>query len=206
MSSYAYPPLSLAPHAIRLLRLLPHHDKADEIHCELFEYSLEGFHLYRYDALSYVWGNPDETLPVHIDGHRFNVTTNLHAALSRLRHRTFARLLWIDAICINQENQTEKGQQIQYMTTIYSHANCVIVWLGEAADDSDLACEKIRSAASIPETDSDSSDTDSWQIYDDSSDDADDDDDGGGGDDDEETARAECQLLKRTWFRRIWVS
>ncbi|OAK97632.1 HET-domain-containing protein [Phaeosphaeriaceae sp. SRC1lsM3a] len=178
MSTYTYQPLASAPHAIRLLRLLPNQDEAASICCELFEYSLEGFHLYRYDALSYVWGNPDETLSVAIDGHRLDVTLNLYAALSRLRHHSFARLLWIDAICINQRDQSEKEQQIQYMTTIYSQANFVIVWLGEAANDSDLACERIRNTASKTHTDASDSDEARW---------------------------AECQLLARPWFRRIWI-
>lgn len=179
MFSYAYRPLALAHHAIRLLRLLPNQDKAAELRCELFEYSLEGFHSYRDDALSYVWGDPDETLPVIMDGHRFDVTSNLHAALSQLRHYSFARLLWVDAICINQRDNTEKEQQIQYMTTIYSQANCVVVWLGEAANDSDLACERIRNAAS--------------QNYQ-------------GTSNDNQAKWAERQLLQRAWFRRIWVS
>lgn len=139
MSSYVYRSLSSTNYSIRLLRLLPNQDEAADICCELFEYALEGYHLYRYDALSYTWGDPDETLSVAIDGHFFEVTLNLYAALFRLRHHSFARLLWIDAICINQRDQSEKEQQIQFMATIYSHANCVIVWLGEAADDSDLA-------------------------------------------------------------------
>lgn len=93
MSSYVYQPFALTAHAIRLLRLQPHCVEAADICCELFEYSLEGFHLYRYDALSYVWGDPDESLPISIDGHRFDFTLNLHAALSRLRHYSFPRLL-----------------------------------------------------------------------------------------------------------------
>lgn len=135
--------------------------------------------MYRYDALSYVWGDPEETLPLSIDGHRLDVTTNLHAALSRLRHSSFPRLLWIDAICINQRDHSEKEQQIQYMGVIYSQVNCVIVWLGEATDDSDLACERIRNAAIGTHTGTSDSDI---------------------------AKRAEFQLLRRTWFRRIWVS
>jgi hypothetical protein len=52
----------------------------------------------------------------------------------------------VDAVCIDQKNDKEKVQQIQIMPKIYSQANRVLVWLGEAADNSDQALEEIRAA------------------------------------------------------------
>ena len=102
-SPYCYSPLSSGHDSIRLLRLMPHEDETADIQCELFEYSLQntskGTHLY--DALSYVWGNPDEKLPIFLHEHSFNVTINLRAALSRLRNHSVERILWVDALCIN---------------------------------------------------------------------------------------------------------
>ncbi|KAK0709563.1 heterokaryon incompatibility [Lasiosphaeria miniovina] len=72
---------------------------------------------------------------------------NLHAALSQLRDRLLERIIWIDAICINQHDNNEKGQQVQSTTKIYANANRVIVWLGEAAEDSDQALGALRTAA-----------------------------------------------------------
>jgi hypothetical protein len=177
-TTYRHAPLSPEKESIRLLRLLPHEDESADIQCELFEYSLQrlcqGNHLY--EALSYVWGNPDEKLPIFIGKQRFDVTVNLHAALSRLRNHSIERILWIDAIGIDQENQEEKEHQIQFMARIYNQANRVIVWLGETAEDSDLALEEIRVAgekksASLNET----------------------------------SQHALLALLQRPWFRRIWV-
>ena len=54
---------------------------------------------------------------------------------------------WSDAVCIDQDNQTERAQQVQSMAKIYCKANRVIVWLGEAAADSDQALKEIRVAA-----------------------------------------------------------
>jgi hypothetical protein len=95
MSQYRYFPLSLGRDSIRLLRLMPHEDEAADIQCELFEYSLPNSckRTHMYDALSYVWGNPDEKLPIFIHKHSFDVTVNLHAALSHLRNHSIERIL-----------------------------------------------------------------------------------------------------------------
>jgi len=112
-------------------------------------------------------------LPIYIGKHCVNVTVNLHAALLRLRDRS-----WIDAICINQENKQEKEQQIQLMARIYGQANRVVVWLGEAADNSDKALEEIRFAGGKGSTNSSTNKT---------------------------IQQAVLALLQRPWFRRIWV-
>ena len=106
--------------SIRLLRLMPNRDETAVIECQLFNYTLEsgkGTHLY--EALSYVWGNPDEIVPIKIGEHCFKVTKNLHAALLRLRNHSFERIVWVDAVCINQADNQEKAHQIQNMTKIY---------------------------------------------------------------------------------------
>lgn len=157
-----YSPLSQHGN-IRLVRLLPHKDERAPIQCQLFEYPLQELsqqatHLY--EALSYVWGSEEDKQPIYIhssDGNGDNcsagnfrclrVTTNLHAALSHIRDRLMDRVLWIDAICINQQDNEEKGQQVQSMAKIYASANRVIVWLGEAADGTDGAFEALCQAA-----------------------------------------------------------
>jgi hypothetical protein len=145
MPQYSYSPLLSGSDSIRLLRLMPHKDETTDIRCELFEYSLQdGTHLY--EALSYVWANPDKKLPIFMHDCSFNVTVNLHAALLRLRNHSMERIVWVDALCIDQANQKEKEHQIHSMAKIYSQANRVIVWLGEAEDNSDQALEAIRVA------------------------------------------------------------
>ena len=69
------------------------------------------------------------------------ISSNLRSALFRLRHVQEARIIWIDQICINQANESEKGQQIPLMADIYSKAFRVLIWLGEAKHDSDLAMD-----------------------------------------------------------------
>jgi hypothetical protein len=179
MSQYYYSPLSLGHDSIRLLRLLPHEDELADIQCELYEYRLQdSCRTHLYEALSYVWGNAKKKLRIFMHGHSFEVTVNLYAALLRLRNHSTERILWVDAICIDQANQEEKGHQIQSMAKIYSQANRVTVWLGEAADDSDQALEEIRVTGGKISTHSLNK---------------------------EVIGKAVLALLQRPWFRRIWV-
>ncbi|KAB8254964.1 heterokaryon incompatibility protein-domain-containing protein [Aspergillus pseudonomiae] len=148
MSQYAYSRLPPGSETIRILRLLPSEDNTTQIQCQLVNYTLPststGYH--PYEALSYVWGSESTPQSIRIDGQILSVTKNLYTALLYLREHQLERLLWIDAICINQGDEEEKSQQIQFMPTIYGQANHVIVWLGETADQSDKALEVIRLA------------------------------------------------------------
>lgn len=146
MERYGYS--KLAEGSIRLLRLLPDQDKQSQIQCQLFEFALLNSHsTCPYEALSYVWGFDNKPCSVTVNSGDLRIGSNLHAALSSLRHSTLERIIWIDALCINQDDMTEKGQQVQSMAKIYAKANCVIVWLGEAADESDRALLEICGAA-----------------------------------------------------------
>jgi hypothetical protein len=107
------------------------------------------------------------------------VTENLHEALLRLRYRYVERIIWIDALCIHQEDEREKEQQIQLMAKIYGQASRVVVWLGETADKSDQALRNIRHAAGPGAKESSSYEYNYQEI---------------------------TALLQRPWFRRIWVS
>ncbi|KAF2994963.1 hypothetical protein E8E13_002997 [Curvularia kusanoi] len=195
MSHMPYPSYyrePLLPNTIRLLRLLPSKDRTGPIQCELFHYSLRAIdtRTHPYEALSYVWGRSENPQSISIrendakDGCRFTtesnlpITENLHAALLHLRYQTHDRVIWIDAVCINQNNEREKEQQIQFMAKIYALANRVIVWLGEAAEDSDRALHWIRSAGGSQSKFSSSNAADQQAVI---------------------------ALLSRPWFRRIWI-
>ncbi|KAL9584240.1 MAG: hypothetical protein Q9212_002244 [Teloschistes hypoglaucus] len=76
------------------------------------------------------------------------VTENLATALRHLRWTAKTRDLWIDAICINQQNFAERGAQVAMMGSIYANASQVLVWLGPENIDSALAVETLSSIAS----------------------------------------------------------
>lgn len=84
----------------------------------------------RYQALSYCWGDPTFNQLIQCNEKPFAITTNLHVALKQLRHNTEPRILWADAICINQQNTNERNQQVRLMRQIYEMAERVVVWLG----------------------------------------------------------------------------
>jgi hypothetical protein len=90
-----------------------HSSMTASIKCQVFNYSLEtsqGNH--RYEALSYVWGDSKNTVPISIGRQPFHVTKNLHSALLSPRNHSMERILWVDAVCIGQTNNEEKESQI----------------------------------------------------------------------------------------------
>ncbi|KUJ09719.1 HET-domain-containing protein, partial [Mollisia scopiformis] len=84
----------------------------------------------KYEALSYAWGRADVVKGVELNGRRVEIRVNLWLALVHLRRTKEERLLWIDAICINQADLEERSEQVQIMAYIYSRAKRVLVWLG----------------------------------------------------------------------------
>jgi hypothetical protein len=84
----------------------------------------------KYESLSYVWGKPERCHEIVCAGQRLRLTASLHDALRRLRQPDKPRRLWADQICINQDNEAERSQQVQFMNHIYKNASHVLVWLG----------------------------------------------------------------------------
>lgn len=125
---FAYEPLESPSSEIRLLELYPGTFN-EVVQCRLSTSSLTC--LPSYEPLSYFWGSQTHLEEVFIDGGSFLVTQNLAAALRRLRHPEICRILWVDAICINQKDASEKGSQIPLMADIYKRGMQTIVWLGD---------------------------------------------------------------------------
>jgi hypothetical protein len=117
MSTYEYPPLSIELQSFRLLCLLPAENestKTTRIRCRLAEYSLQdsGKSIPLYDALSYTWDGPAKPRSIFINEQKLAVTENLYAALLQIRDRGLNQIIWIDALCINQADTEERGQQV----------------------------------------------------------------------------------------------
>jgi hypothetical protein len=118
--------LSKTKLSVRLLRLLPGH-LGDPLRCKLLRTVLVSSA--PYEALSYTWGSTAERVPIKVNNIETLVTRNLERALQNLRHEERPRLLWIDALCINQHDPAERSRQVQEMGNIYSFAERVLVWL-----------------------------------------------------------------------------
>lgn len=84
-----------------------------------------------YETISYCWGNAEDTREVHCEGQLIHVTISLFTAFKRLRKRDAVRILWADAVCINQADIAEKNRQVQLMSRIYAQPSSIRIWLGD---------------------------------------------------------------------------
>ncbi|KAH8635928.1 hypothetical protein IG631_07762 [Alternaria alternata] len=140
-----------------------------------------------YEALSWCWGKEDPEHAVIIDRagiyYKMRVRRDLALALKYLRHPNKVRTLWIDAICIDQDNSEERNQQVQMMSRIYTRSSNVCIWLGEDTDEDERAINFIREEIThLKNFDAISSD----EKY-------------------SEKWHALMMLMQREWFSRRWV-
>jgi hypothetical protein len=119
---------------IRLIALQPSPDEAAVIECEIIHTTLGQARVDIYDnytALSYVWGDANDLTTISTDGRPLRITTSLECALRHLRDTKRALNVWADGICINQQDETEKGRQVQQMGRVYETAAHTVIFLGE---------------------------------------------------------------------------
>lgn len=153
-STYRHTPINTERDTIRLIRLKRGPITAN-ISCELFETLLSKDIGVTYEALSYTWGSSEpgqsfsdrddtqraqvaKTVTIVVNHLNFYVTPNLYLALHHLRDVENDRILWVDAICIDQNNDREKGHQVGMMRRIFEQSERVIVWLGEGSAKTDF--------------------------------------------------------------------
>jgi hypothetical protein len=142
--TFEYAPL-IRPQEIRVVTL-QHGIWDDPIHCKLENVDFTK----RYEAVSYEWGSRGEEECIYLNNQPFPIRKNLYVALRHFRRSRWDRVLWIDALCINQKepseenHNAEKSQQLSLMGKIYSQAWDTLVWLGPAQDCSDLAISHLE--------------------------------------------------------------
>ncbi|KAI1350381.1 heterokaryon incompatibility protein-domain-containing protein [Xylaria sp. FL0043] len=134
-SGYQYSPLSREHPQIRLVTLNAG-SWSDQVECTVQVVSFDDQLVF--EALSYVWGNPKVVKEIHLNGHKVNITENLWLAMRRLRDQLTPRVIWIDAICINQKDDDEKSQQVAMMGEIYKRCKKCTIWLGESSDSPEI--------------------------------------------------------------------
>lgn len=227
MTDYEYSPLNLfRASEIRLLTLLPGPSEA-EIHINLEVVLLKEPRIPQFEALSYTWGSTESPVNIFVDEEKrrssirrpqksafrsgatcvnlriLAVTQNLATALRYLRYDDRPRVLWIDAICVDQKNMSERSQQVERMADIYTLANRVVVWLGPESHDSALALRSLNTLGSKitvdlvlqtcriisigEDTDYESTDDLLTSHF------------------DESTWTSIFSLLNRPWFSRLWI-
>jgi hypothetical protein len=178
---------------IRILELQPGNRDAS-IHCRLLTTTID--EAPAYEALSYVWGSQINLVSITVQAnssktcYKHMITANCHSALKRLRYEDCPRVLWIDALCIDQTNIAERNHQITLMSRIYSEAAEVLIYLGEDTADSAFAINVI-SGYDDPKMEKDPIDitkvlTDYQR-------------------DSNTKVQALNNLFHRPWFHRVWV-
>lgn len=227
---YQYERIDLATDAIRLIRILQgNYD--DRLRCEIFQSYLDRDIGVPYEALSYAWGKRNiPTVSMDIINEQNKpfaslwILPNLCEILKHLRHTNQDRIVWVDAICIDQAGShvslKERTHQVGQMRLVYKEAERVIVWLGDMPSDGvgnpghhgtlrleAFASQLARRSLDTSSLKSDVLSTWSWHF-----------------DDlirlqhcghpgacpsstavDDEIALAMRELLNRPWFKRVWI-
>jgi hypothetical protein len=120
---------------IRLLCLMPSRNHSSDLIGELIHVRLQDRPVY--EAVSYTWA--DEFGVTKHSGNLFiksrdggmNITSNCEAMLRKFRDERHQRILWVDAICVDQSNMLERSEQVQLMTCIYKQASNVLAFVGD---------------------------------------------------------------------------
>ncbi|CAI0649751.1 unnamed protein product [Colletotrichum noveboracense] len=120
---------------IRVIHLLPSKNADAPLRCHVGEVDLDDDEGQPFEAISYTWGEATFDWKLHVgrEDTCFNITKSLSNALQCFRRKDRIRILWADAVCINQDDDDEKSSQIPLMADIYRRAIGVLVWLGEDA-------------------------------------------------------------------------
>lgn len=145
---YVDEPLDVATKEVRLLRIRPGRGTSPII-CSITRHRM--VNAPPYAALSYTWSQPDPNCRVQADSGYVSVTWNLLRFFQHMRGMPGHRALyfWFNAICTNQYDLAERGQQVSLMATINTQADRVILGLGPTFDGSDLAMKALMRASSV---------------------------------------------------------
>ncbi|KAL1608429.1 hypothetical protein SLS60_003371 [Paraconiothyrium brasiliense] len=150
---------------IRLLILYPFLAAEDVLCCSLRSVGQTEAVSSKYEALSYTWGDPFFVHKMQLETGSISITESLDSALRALRLSDKPRVLWVDAVCIDQQNNAEKAQQLPHMSWIYASASQVVIWLGEDTDRTAKAgfevakeLHRLTWALGLPEATSDNED------------------------------------------------
>lgn len=173
-----HPFYALNPGQIRLIQLQPG-PVASPITYRLDNVLLEDAP--PYTALSYVWGSPEPVNTVYIKDTPTPVTANLHTALVHVRQESSIVTLWVDALCICQDDQLEKSQQVQMMSRIFRKATSTFIWLGEPSDRDQVVADYLCKEHDRIDTQSTGSELKRVSI------------------------EALRHFFERPWFRRLWI-
>ncbi|KAF7198338.1 Heterokaryon incompatibility protein 6, OR allele [Pseudocercospora fuligena] len=132
---YTYRPLDSRRQEIRLLTIEPGSGLDDKLRGTFRHIALLDDRP-TYNSLSYVWGDAAERSSISVDGKLLDIPQSSEKALRRVRKRDEFIVVWIDAVCINQDDEAERSQQVAMMADIYRNGHTNFVILGHDAPES----------------------------------------------------------------------
>jgi hypothetical protein len=135
--AHKYLPLDYVLDEIRLICLLPAAHHSDPLEA-LVAYKVLHDET-TYHGLSYTWGTEEASCPIYLNNQTFFIRKNLDIFLRAVRFPESRFVIWVDAVCIDQNNMLERNRQLSRMLQIYEGADRVLSWLGEADVASDMA-------------------------------------------------------------------
>ena len=168
--------------SVRLIELQPSASTTDIVQCKLIQKTLKQIKediVTPYTALSYAWGNPNDTTSILVDKSSLQITKSLDCALRHSRDTERIMYIWADGICINQHDNIEKAQQVLLMGEIYSIAHHTVICLGPGDSTSGDILRKVQECF-------DNDNYSSVEL-------------------DVALARGLRKILNSPWFFRIWV-
>ena len=131
--TFKYRPLG-GSDTIRVLDLVPSSSTSTTaIECKIRHVSLSRSPRPRYETVSYYWGDPTRSQLISVDGLPLAVPASTEEVLKRMVLSENLRAIWIDSVCINQDDHKERAQQAGIMGKIYSKSYQNIVFLSERA-------------------------------------------------------------------------
>ncbi|KAF2097333.1 hypothetical protein NA57DRAFT_57925 [Rhizodiscina lignyota] len=136
LPDYQYRPLE-NDHTVRVLELHPALSSEDPLRCDIYHIDRDniGSKHEMYEAVSYAWEGQRPTCTLECHGTRILITSTVDSFLRHVRKGLKRRNLWIDAICLNQDDAKEKGRQVYAMGEIYRLARKCHIWLGEEREN-----------------------------------------------------------------------
>lgn len=146
--AYQYQGLKESEKEIRLIRLADgcSVEGCETIQCLLEPCSLNTSQPLPFVAISYCWGVSTERRMIDVGGMKLNIPASAEEVLRfALRVEGGSSYIWIDAICIDQSNLSERNHQVALMGMLYSKAARVLVWLGNAFAGIEQALQSIHS-------------------------------------------------------------
>ena len=126
---------------IRLVQVLPG-IADDPVCCTVTHHHLN--QLPKYWALSYSWNSDSNCESVMCGGDRLVVQQSVYQLMWRLRQQSEPITLWVDAICIDQSNRSERNSQVEMMDRIYTSAETVVIWVGEENERTPMLAEYLK--------------------------------------------------------------